>query len=508
MFLFLEKFKRWKNRFKMERTMQSTQIDFKRPDKRDPKDVLYGDSLGNFESEIKKVDAAKTLEEKTSLIFALLKWNRRDVGKRVALEMKKIIDDPKYAGNSGDIYLICAGEETGAKNIANIDKGLNSSQRAKNFDFNFHSNLYFFFCPHQRLEYRVLCGEYLLTYCASYLTPEQYDKVNQQMFEFANDDRHKFGERADIADTLSRIADPKVKELAAKLIENIGNPKGDVITVFQHAENVHNDTILESVYESLDILKKDIVPDDQDIRKIVPAVTFLGKARIDQRKEKLKTMKELTPIKKKEITGLLDGKLKAINFSLNRIAQDRNRFRGMLLVDILRRVFNRIELGYHENLNFIETKKDLKPLLWSRLLDELEEGSGLCASGYAARLVNVLCGFGLSIRISWEDQIAGNITGRIQKHLREITDRDLKDTIILGMCDLDDPEARDAFLDFFEKIEKSMYPELIKDYVKSDILKEKEFETAYGIALKKVTLITEDVDENNVDENIVENNQS
>jgi hypothetical protein len=56
-----------------------------------------------------------------------------------------------------------------------------------------------------------------------------------------------------------------------------------------------------------------------------------------------------------------------------------------------------------------------------RLLEELEEMSGTCSSGYATRLVNIISGFGeFNIRISWEDQIIANFSGRLNALVRSI----------------------------------------------------------------------------------------
>ena len=60
-----------------------------------------------------------------------------------------------------------------------------------------------------------------------------------------------------------------------------------------------------------------------------------------------------------------------------------------------------------------------------RLMEELEEMSGTCSSGFASRLVNVISGFGkFNIRISWEDQIIANFSGRLNAFARKITDKD------------------------------------------------------------------------------------
>ena len=53
--------------------------------------------------------------------------------------------------------------------------------------------------------------------------------------------------------------------------------------------------------------------------------------------------------------------------------------------------------------------------------------SGTCSSGFCSRLVNVISGFGeLSIRISFEDQIVSNFTGRLNALARKICGPDSK----------------------------------------------------------------------------------
>ena len=57
----------------------------------------------------------------------------------------------------------------------------------------------------------------------------------------------------------------------------------------------------------------------------------------------------------------------------------------------------------------------------SRLLEELEEMSGTCSTGFASRLANVISGFGkFNIRISWEQQIVSNFFGRLNALARKI----------------------------------------------------------------------------------------
>ena len=60
-----------------------------------------------------------------------------------------------------------------------------------------------------------------------------------------------------------------------------------------------------------------------------------------------------------------------------------------------------------------------------RLLQELEDMSGTCSTGFISRLLNTISGFGdISISISFEDQLIANFTGRLNAYARRITESD------------------------------------------------------------------------------------
>jgi hypothetical protein len=60
-----------------------------------------------------------------------------------------------------------------------------------------------------------------------------------------------------------------------------------------------------------------------------------------------------------------------------------------------------------------------------RLLEELEDMSGTCSSGFLCRLLNTISGFGeLTIFISFEDQLISNFVGRLNSYARKIMNND------------------------------------------------------------------------------------
>ena len=64
-----------------------------------------------------------------------------------------------------------------------------------------------------------------------------------------------------------------------------------------------------------------------------------------------------------------------------------------------------------------ESKDEMK----KRLLEELNDMAGICSTGFAERLINVISGFGdFNFRISFEEQIVGNFSGRLTARAKNI----------------------------------------------------------------------------------------
>jgi hypothetical protein len=107
-----------------------------------------------------------------------------------------------------------------------------------------------------------------------------------------------------------------------------------------------------------------------------------------------------------------------ITVAMRRIFMDRalySKFNNSL-INILLKIYNYIQIQEDESIKF---------QLYKRMLQELEEMSGTCSSGFASRLVNIISGFGnFNIRISFEDQIISNFSGRLNAFARTITSAD------------------------------------------------------------------------------------
>jgi hypothetical protein len=133
--------------------------------------------------------------------------------------------------------------------------------------------------------------------------------------------------------------------------------------------------------------------------------------------------------------------------SLNRIELDKTLFGvcHLSLSNILIRVWSYIQ---------IHRERDE---LMIRLIDELRDMSGTCASGCAFRLANIISGFdGVNLSISFHDQIVANFTARMNKQIRGLERVDSKlyesqkfiDEIkMLFSCSEITPEIRESFQD-------------------------------------------------------------
>ena len=112
-------------------------------------------------------------------------------------------------------------------------------------------------------------------------------------------------------------------------------------------------------------------------------------------------------------------------------------------------------------------KSEHKSELYKRLVEELIDMHNKCSSGFAFRLVNTLSGYcEHAIRISWADQIAGNLSGRLNAMIRAIEDEDYQSAVMTELCLNMDKSISDRrnFLYFFRKALPQIREEMWKDF--------------------------------------------
>lgn len=281
--------------------------------------------------------------------------------------------------------------------------------------------------------YRILAGQYLLQKCEIL---EEKKEVEDILLSFSRDKSEDYNIRADATDVLLQLGSEEVKKEAQHIILHLGIGNKNISTIYDNAQNVHTKQVEESVLEALEFLQ-----------------TF----NIMKYRGKHITVEHV----EKKILKIVKGKEEEkIKIAFNRIVMDRALYSkyNCSLSMILLKVWTYIH--GHKN------ERDIK----MRLIEELYEMAGTCSSGFASRLINTISGFGdFSMRISWENQIVANLTGRLNARIRDMDNLTLQEKVIEEMTiPSTNYELRKNFLKFFRKnmlsIREEMYQEF-KDHM-------------------------------------------
>jgi len=313
-------------------------------------------------------------------------------------------------------------------------------------DFLAYTALKFFYKKTNRTFYRILAAQILIQKCKSNLDLSDHTNIENTLLEFSQDEQLDYNLRADAADVILRVGCETNKIIARQIIMILGR-QNEVKTIFENSQNVHITEIEDSVLEVLEFLssiemktiagipgspvinydyvKKEI---DEMIKKEDPQEQNSKEQDPQEENSKEQNSKEQDPqeqnskeqdpqeenIKEEQDPKILKykEKLDKINISMNRIFLDRALYSNYncTLLHILLKVWT--------YLTSHEFEQDMR----KRLLEELVDMSGTCSTGFAGRLVNVICGFGsFNLRISWRDQIVANFNGRLNARARDIT---------------------------------------------------------------------------------------
>ena len=311
----------------------------------------------------------------------------------------------------------------------------------ENKEFYLYNGLFCFLLFQKNMTmYRILAGQYLLQKLK--LEEEDITEIQQIILSFASDEELDYDRRADASDLLLQLGTPEMKLKGREIINHLATMKGIVRTVFDNAQNVHTVEIENSVMHILEFLADFPIAKNKDIEI---DFSFI-KSKIDK---SLEEMKELVNSEKDSVIELLNRKQfsqfceycgtgvdvenllqdkfcsqlcvdnnhkeKNIKLSLNRIYMDR------LLYSKFNLTLNHILIKVY---SYIVAQSNSEEM-YKRLLEELNDMSGTCSSGFASRLVNTISGFGeFNIQISFTDQIISNFAGRLNARIKHITSTD------------------------------------------------------------------------------------
>ena len=283
-------------------------------------------------------------------------------------------------------------------------------------DFLAYTALKFFYKKTNRTFYRILAAQILIQKCKSNLDLSDHTNIENTLLEFSQDEQLDYNLRADAADVILRVGCETNKIIARQIIMILGR-QNEVKTIFENSQNVHITEIEDSVLEVLEFLSSIKMKTIAGIPGS-PVINYdYVKKEIDEMIKKEdpqeQNSKEQDPKEEQDPKILkYKEKLDKINISMNRIFLDRALYSNYncTLLHILLKVWT--------YLTSHEFEQDMR----KRLLEELVDMSGTCSTGFAGRLVNVICGFGaFNLRISWRDQIVANFNGRLNALARDIT---------------------------------------------------------------------------------------
>ena len=271
----------------------------------------------------------------------------------------------------------------------------------------------FLFNEKNRTLYRILSGQYILQKFNSEINIESQQSIENVILSFAEDNLLDYNLRADAADMLLNLGSDNVKLHCREIITMLGSVYGNAKTIFENAQNVHTTEIENSVSEIIEFLSTyptQIIKNNPiDFEYVSDKIKNILKDEITCKNPKCEDDEN----KCSEECKTLYNKHSKIKLSLNRIYMDRALYSkyNSSLINILIKIWS------------YTTESEFKDEMILRLLQELEEMSGTCSSGFCSRLVNVISGFGdLSIRISIEDQIVSNFTVRLNALARKIAE--------------------------------------------------------------------------------------
>jgi len=231
---------------------------------------------------------------------------------------------------------------------------------------------------------RILCGQILLM--------KYTENVEEILLSISQNKKEEYNVRADATDVVLRYGKDNYKSIAKDIILELGKVggNGEIKNIYENAQNAHNLEIEQSVLQSLE--KISMIP----LSKKENSEDFIDFEYI--------------------ISNYFQNKSSNIKIALNRITLD-NALYSKLNCS-LKSVFVMI-FSYIINHEYKES-------LLVRLDQELCESAGICSTGILERLVNTLSGFDehLGLHISFEDQILGNLSGRLNSRIRDLTNKE------------------------------------------------------------------------------------
>lgn len=393
-------------------------------------------------------------------------------------------------------------------------------------DFVLPLQMTFFNNEKNEVRYRILSAQHLLQ--MNIIKEEIKVDIIQELFVIAttavgiedekNKDKNSIKNssteniRADAADVIYRLGTSADKIKARTLILNLGlssdGRRKTIVpkTIYDNSQNVHDETIdlhTQAYIEKMVTLSSDVT--NENLSKLISSYTFEkvnneistfmrknyvicndeeNSDNINENKENNDNVENKEDENKEnkintiEIDKMTMFQRNAVYGSLHRINIDTANFteHKVTAAEILIHIWARIHSG--------EFDSTMVKMLEKRTIEELDDTDDSCSSGYVTRLVNILSPVDDTIRISWEAQIMANVSGRMNKRIRDCKDEDIQFGIASGMMENADEDSRNIYLKFVKEQFVDIEIELYKEFVEGNHIKSEEF-TKYMTNVKK-----------------------
>lgn len=332
---------------------------------------------------------------------------------------------------------------------------------------------------------RILSGQHLLQ--MKCVTDDDKKEIENVFFTIAEDsERYDMNTHADAADVILRCGTTNdVRKRARDVIRRLGvSSTGDKFigtleqraqSIYDDGQNIHDEHINACIERFIIKICEDLTGEIPDYPQVNNEVSELIRSSVTEPEKKYNAFK-----------------------ALNRIAIDTAVFTRLKtsIAEVLIHVYRRIKNWVNEtNISgrFKELKcenpevtyqdaeqqvKNEKETMEKRLVEELVEMDETCSSGHAYRLVNVFSEFDLEIMISWDDQIKANISGRMDKRLREL-DQDTRDDLTEGALLNAPEEVRKKYKDYMTSAITEIRKELFTEFVTARYITKDIFEKAF-----------------------------
>lgn len=391
--------------------------------------ILLGQSLCSHEDE-------KGYEVLDMILMNTLGANSKEIPTPLRVEtIKTLFDSEKHRTNSEEYFLelidrnnldcewryktiLSLEDEYFSDDEENDDKENEEdiyNKKYNKFIIDLISYSFFIFFKNETndITLRLLAAQYLYQ---NNLLQKENQYIEDTLFYISENTETQYNIRADATDILLKYSNnkEKAKSIILKLgkEDHVSGKTNKVRTIFENAQNVHYNEFEKSVNEGIDFLNtiptmkiNDMEIDFEYIKnEIIKIISKSNRSKVtpDQEDNKDFSIDKVSNFEK-------------IKISLNRIDIDRALYSkyNCTLAGILIKVWTYIFDKERDQ----EQQKEMK---W-RLFQELEDMSGICSTGFAERIVNVISGFGdFNFRISWEEQIVSNFSGRLNKRARDI----------------------------------------------------------------------------------------